>query len=81
MLAKYLREHNVYTTFRYFPLHLVKHYGIEDNFPNADYAAYNTLCLPLHQSLTDADVETVARLICRYGEDHGLNTAGSSDGY
>lgn len=81
LLAKYLREHNVYTTFRYFPLHLVKHYGIEDNFPNADYAAYNTLCLPLHQSLTDADVETVARLICRYGEDHGLNTAGSSAGY
>lgn len=72
LLAKYLREHDVYTTFRYFPLHRVKHYGAEGSFPNADYAAYHTLCLPVHQSLTNEDVQRVADLICQYGEENHL---------
>lgn len=71
-LAKFLRDNNVYTTFRYYPLHRVNHYGIEGSFPNADYASDHTLCLPLHQSLSDADVELVASLIRRFGEEKNL---------
>ena len=72
-LAKYLRDRDVYTTFRYFPLHRVPHYQIEGEFPNADFAADHTLCLPLHQSLSDADVELIAKLIRQYGEENHLN--------
>lgn len=56
MLAKYLRENDIYTTYRYFPLHRVKGYNADGVFENADYAADNTLCLPLHQSLSNDDV-------------------------
>lgn len=62
-LAKYLRENNIYTTYRYFPLHRVKKYEIDDYFPNADYAADNTLCLPIHQGLTNQDVEYIVNKI------------------
>lgn len=72
-LAKYLREHGVYTTFRYFPLHRVKHYGINGSFPNADYSADHTLCLPIHQSLSMEDVATVAQLIHDFGKINHLN--------
>lgn len=76
-LAKFLREHGVYTTFRYFPLHRVKHYQIEGAFPKADFAADHTLCLPLHQSLSNEDVEKTARLIRRFGEEGRLCRRGA----
>lgn len=68
MLAKYLREHGVYTTFRYFPLNRVKHYNIQGNFPNSDYAADHTLCIPVHQSLSNEDVQLISSLIREYGK-------------
>lgn len=58
-LASFLRARQIYTTFRYFPLHRVKGYGVTGNFPNADYATDNTLCLPIHQSLTEEDAALV----------------------
>ncbi len=67
-VAKYLRERDIYTTFRYFPLHRVPHYGIKGNFPNADYAADNTLCIPMHQSLSDDDVAKVIECLKEYGK-------------
>ena len=71
-LAKYLRDREIYTTFRYFPLHRVKHYGICGHFPNADFAADHTLCLPLHQRLTDEDVKQISALIQEFGEQNHL---------
>lgn len=71
-LAKYLRDRGIYTTFRYFPLHRVNHYQIKGNFPNADYAADHTLCLPLHQSLTNEDVCKVIECIKEYGKVNNL---------
>ena len=71
-LAKYLRDREIYTTFRYFPLHRVKHYGICGHFPNADFAADHTLCLPLHQCLTDEDVKQISELIQEFGEQNHL---------
>ncbi len=67
-LARYLREREIYTTYRYYPLHRVPHYGISGTFPGADYAADNTLCLPMHQSLSDLDVEKVLDTIKEFGQ-------------
>ena len=68
-LARFLREKGIYTTYRYFPLHRVPFYGIQGNFPNADYAADNTLCLPIHQGLTENDVAFIIDNICRFDKE------------
>lgn len=57
--ARFLRENGIYTTYRYFPLHRVPGYGVTGEFPNADYAADNTLCLPMHQSLSKEDLQYI----------------------
>ena len=66
-LARYLRENGIYTTYRYFPLHRVPHYGVFGSFPGADYAADNTLCLPMHQSLTTDEVQMIIEQIVAFG--------------
>jgi len=62
-LAVYLYRNGVYTSFRYHPLHRVKVYGNVEQLPNADLVAARTLCLPLHQNLSDEDVEKVTKLV------------------
>lgn len=65
-LALYLREHEIYTSFRYFPLSRVEFYQHDAYpLPGAEYAADRTLLLPLHQSLTFDDIE----LICGHIRD------------
>lgn len=60
-LARYLRANDVYTTFKYWPLHLA--YKTGDSLPNAEWAAEHTLNLPLHPGLTDSDVGRICELI------------------
>lgn len=67
-LAKYLRDRQIYTTYRYYPLHRVPGYHVTGLFPNADYAADNTLCLPLHQSLSLDDLKLITNTIREFGE-------------
>lgn len=62
-LAAHLLQHDVYTNFRYWPLHRTKMYGAGDAFSGADAAADSTLLLPVHQGLSDADVEHVLTAI------------------
>ncbi len=65
--AKYLKDNGVYTTFRYYPLHLVEYY--RDDYvilPNTEQLSKTTLCIPLHQSLSDTDVEYVIKTIRNY---------------
>ncbi|MBB4911553.1 DegT/DnrJ/EryC1/StrS aminotransferase family protein [Actinophytocola algeriensis] len=65
-LAADLLDAGVYTTFRYPALHHVPLYGATHQvLPGADQAAEETLLLPLHQGLTDADVRHVADAVCR----------------
>jgi len=64
--AKYLREKEIYTTFRYYPLHWVDFYGSKDKFPNTEYAANHTLCLPLHQNLTNKEVNYIIETIKKW---------------
>lgn len=67
-LASYLRENGVYTSFRYYPLHLVKHYNANITLPNAESIAKNGLCLPDHQSLSNEEIETVVSHIIDFGK-------------
>ncbi|WP_022768241.1 DegT/DnrJ/EryC1/StrS family aminotransferase [Butyrivibrio sp. NC2007] len=69
-LATYLRQNGIYTTYRYFPIHRVKGYNVSGEFPNADYATDNTLCLPIHQSLSDSDMELVVNKIIEFGKQY-----------
>ena len=63
-LAKYLRENGIYTTFRYYPLHWVNYYK-PNRFalPNTEFAANSTLCIPLHQNLSNENVEYIINKI------------------
>ena len=63
-LAVYLKENDIYTTFRYYPLHLVKYYNqYHEQLPNAEKAADTTLCIPLHQALKAEEVEYIVEKI------------------
>lgn len=65
-LAVYLAENGVYTTFRYFPLHLVRYYDAKCKLSNAEQVNETTLNLPLHQNLADTDVEKIVDLMKRF---------------
>ena len=62
-LAKYLRENEVYTTFRYYPLHLIKYYKNDGKLKNSEDALKKVLCLPIHQGLTKSDLEKIVDII------------------
>ena len=62
-LASFLRENGIYTTYRYYPMHRVKGYGVTGSFPNADYATDNTLSLPIHQGISSDDLEYIGSKI------------------
>lgn len=67
-IARFLLEHGVYTTFRYWPLHRVRYFAQSaQGLPNAERACQRTLNLPLHQSLSDDDVGKVIDLVKLFG--------------
>jgi aminotransferase len=66
-LAQFLRENGIYTTFRYYPLHWVKFYGVNEKLENTEFAANNTLCIPIHQSLADKDIDLIVEKIKEFG--------------
>ena len=66
--AGFLRENGIYTTYRYYPLHRVPGYGVTGNFPNADYAADNTLNLPIHQSISDEELNYILEKVKEFDE-------------
>lgn len=65
-LAAYLRENGIYTTFRYYPLHWVKFFNCNETFENAQWAANHTLCIPIHHSLTDENLEYIVEKIKKF---------------
>jgi len=65
-LAQHLRDRGVYSSFRYWPLHRMRMYGGDGAFPDADHAAATTLQLPLHQRLSNADVDAVIDAVRQY---------------
>lgn len=68
-LARWLYDRGIYTTYRYPPLHRVPAYRAGDvELPGAERAAARTLCLPLHQALTDDDIDQVVQGVRTYLE-------------
>ncbi len=67
-LATFLRQNEIYTTYRYYPIHRVKGYGVSGDFPNADYATDVTLSLPIHQSISDGELDYIAEKIKEFNE-------------
>jgi aminotransferase len=67
-LAKHLLDNGVYSTFRYWPLHKIKLFEnfATDKYPNSEYICQNTLNIPLHQSLSDSDVDKIIELISSF---------------
>lgn len=61
-LAKYLLEKGIYTTFRYWPLNRIDLFktSASTNFEGTDYASKYTLNIPLHQGLSDSDINFIA---------------------
>lgn len=59
-VAADLLQRGVYTTFRYPALHKAPLYRSGAELAGTDKAAATTLLLPLHQALSDADVQRVA---------------------
>jgi dTDP-4-amino-4,6-dideoxygalactose transaminase len=66
-LATWLRDDDIYTTFRYYPLHLVKLFGACARLPHAEQAAQTTLCIPIHQSLSEEDTHRIVDSIREFG--------------
>ena len=63
-LAMHLRDAGIYTTFRYHPLHRVAFYGHAGaTLRCTDIAAEETLLLPMHQSLSSADVLRIVEAV------------------
>ena len=65
-LANYLRRQDIYTTFRYYPLHQVPYFECNDNLPSAESASLKTLCIPMHQALTSENVAYIADKILKF---------------
>lgn len=63
-LAAYLKERQIYTTFRYYPLHRVFKTG--QSLPGADRAADTTLLLPIHQGLRNDEVEYICDTVTKF---------------
>jgi len=53
-LAVFLKERGIYTTFRYYPLHMACNTGV--GLPNAEEISDTMLNLPLHQNLSTNDI-------------------------
>lgn len=65
-LAAYLNDNGVYCTFRYFPLHLIKHYQCSTELPNSEKINDTVLNIPIHQNLTDNDLKMIVKLIKKF---------------
>ncbi len=64
-LAKFLLANGVYCTFRYWPLHKIDLFSYDNmpEFSGSEKATATTLNLPIHQSMSNEDVEYICDLI------------------
>jgi dTDP-4-amino-4,6-dideoxygalactose transaminase len=65
-LARHLFDSGVYTTLRYYPLHMTDFYRTPYGLPNTERIAAEGLNLPLHPRLTESDVQRVIDLVLAY---------------
>lgn len=67
-LAEYLVKRGIYTTFRYYPLHLIDVYGAKEPLPNSELINRSVLNIPLHQNLSDDDLAYIMDTLKSFGE-------------
>ena len=64
-LAKYLLDNGIYTTFRYYPLHKINLFDTGEHLPVSEKISEETLNLPLHQNLSQEEIEYIVTKIRR----------------
>lgn len=69
-LANFLVNNGIYTTFRYYPLHLVDYYKAGVRLPISEKIAQTTLNLPFHHNLTDSDINRIVNPIKAWSESY-----------
>jgi len=69
-LAAFLCARGIYCTFRYYPLHLIPFYGCKARLPNAEWAAEHTLCIPLHQNLSEMDQTRIIDGVVKFAREN-----------
>lgn len=63
-LASFLKKNQIYSTFRYYPLHLINLFqSYADDCSAATDFSNTALNIPIHQSLSDMDVEHIANTL------------------
>lgn len=67
-LARSLVKSGIYTTFRYFPLHLIDYYGSKVRLPISESIANTTLNLPLHHNLKQRDLERIVSTVKQWAD-------------
>jgi aminotransferase len=66
-LAKFLLEHDIYSTFRYWPLHKMKLFNsLNSVLPSTEQVSRTALNIPLHQSLSNDEVEYIIETIRQF---------------
>lgn len=65
-LARHLIDNGIYASFRYFPLNLVKKYGSSAILKNALELKEIALNLPIHQNLTDYDIDKIIECVKKF---------------
>lgn len=63
-LAWHLKQNNIFSTFRYYPLHKTSLYG--DNLcklPNTEQVYNDLLCIPCHKNLTKRNLKHIVNII------------------
>jgi len=72
-LARFLLDHQVYTTLRYHPLHLNPLYGqTQVRLPHCEALNDDALSIPLHPRLTNEEVDKIIDLFKDFGKIHSL---------
>jgi aminotransferase len=62
-LSRYLYEHEIYTTLRFFPIHLMDLYRTDKRLPNVELLKETGLNIPLHPGMEELDVVKVIAII------------------
>ncbi len=72
-LARFLLDKDIYSSYRYWPLHRIKYFTPwSAKLPNADSACERTLNIPVHQALSDSDINKITDAIKEFGHSKGL---------
>lgn len=66
-LASYLKENGIYSTFRYYPLHLIDLFkNFSQECKSASEFANQALNIPIHQSLSESDIEYIGKTLTSF---------------